>query len=158
MNEEKAYLLPLVSKAHQPALIRAIEFEQNPTEQNANAVAEVMNELFEIKQHMKQRDDVIKQLDDVIKFAVRGTAKYASTRHFFDVKPSRKFGKITNSPEMLYRLLQIFDNPMDFSSCIEFNYNNLKALMGDKFIKDNADIISETEYASAVFLQKYIDD
>lgn len=39
-------ILSLVSKAHQPALQKAIEFNENPTQQTAEAVAQVMNELF----------------------------------------------------------------------------------------------------------------
>ena len=120
----------------------------------AEAVAAVMDELFEIKQNMRKRDNVIKELDDVIKFAVRSTVAFPNTQKYFDVKPAHKVGKITNPTAMLSRLMQIFNDPMDFSSCIEFNYNRLKDLMGEQFIKENADIISETESAPAVFLQK----
>lgn len=147
-------LLPLVSSAHQPALQKAIDFMQNPTQQTAEAVAAVMGELFEIKQNMRNRDDRIKQLDDVIKFAVRATESFPTTQYFFDVKPARHVGKIENSAEMLRRLLKIFENPLDFSSCVEFNFNALRDLMGDKFIKENADIISERDCESAVFLKK----
>ena len=51
----------------------------------AEAVAAVMDELFEIKQNMRKRDNVIKELDDVIKFAVRSTAAFPSTQKYFDV-------------------------------------------------------------------------
>ena len=154
LPENLPALLPLVSAAHQPALQRAIDFMQNPTQQTAEGVAAVMSELFEIKQNMRNRDEKIKQLDDVIKFAVRATASFPTTQHFFNVKPARHVGKIENSAEMLRRLLEIFENPMDFSSCVEFNFNALLDLMGDKFIKENADIISERDCESAVFLQK----
>ena len=46
-------ILSLVSKAHQPALQKAIEFNENPTQQTAEAVAQVMNELFEIKHNRR---------------------------------------------------------------------------------------------------------
>ena len=154
-NPENSHLLSLVSKAHQPALMRAIEFQQNPSQQTAEAVAAVMDELFEIKQNMRKRDNVIKELDDVIKFAVRSTVAFPSTQKFFDVKPAHKVGKITEPVKMLSRLMQIFEDPMDFSSCIDFNYNKLKELMGKQFIRENSDIISETESAPAVFLQKF---
>ena len=147
-------ILSLVSKSHQPALIKAINFMENPTQQTAEAVAEVMNELFEIKQNMRKRDDVVTHLDYVIKYAVRATIDFPSTKKYFDVKSAHKNGKITNSEEMLKRLLQHFNNPIDFASCIEFNYNNLKKLMGDKFINANSDIISESEVAPAVYMRK----
>jgi hypothetical protein len=152
--ENLSALLPLVSRVHQPALQQAINFMQNPTQQTAEAVAAVMGELFEIKQNMRNRDEKIKQLDDVIKFAVRATESFPTTQHFFDVKPARHVGKIENSAEMLRRLLKIFVNPLDFSSCVEFNFNALRDLMGDNFIKENSDIISERDCESAVFLQK----
>lgn len=147
-------IISLVSKSHQPALIKAIKFMENPTQQTAEAVAEVMNELFEIKQNMRKRDDVVTHLDYVIKYAVRATIDFPSTKKYFDVKSAHKNGKITNSEEMLKRLLQHFNNPIDFASCIEFNYNNLKKLMGDKFINANSDIISESEVAPAVYMRK----
>ena len=112
-----------------------------------------MGELYEIKQNMKNRNTVIKRLDEVIKFAIRNNAEKEITKQFFDVKPPRRIGKIENPVEMLSRLMKIFDDPMDFSSCVEFNFNHLKDLMGDDFIKANADIISETEYEAAVYLQ-----
>ena len=151
-------IISLVSKSHQPALIKAIKFMENPTQQTAEAVAEVMNELFEIKQNMRKRDDVVTHLDYVIKYAVRATIDFPSTKKYFDVKSAHKNGKITNSEEMLKRLLQHFNNPIDFASCIEFNYNNLKKLMGDKFINANSDIISESEVAPAVYMRKDSDD
>lgn len=157
-NKKNEQILSLVSKAHQPALQKAIDFMENPTQQTAEAVAEVMNELFEIKQNMRKRDEVVTHLDYVIKYAVRATIDFPSTQKFFDVKAAHKNGKITNSEEMLKRLLQHFNNPTEFASCIEFNYNNLKKLMGDKFINDNSDIISESEVAPAVYLRKDSDD
>ena len=147
-------ILSLVSKAHQPALQKAIEFNENPTQQTAEAVAQVMNELFEIKQNMQKRDEVITHLDYVIKYAVRATMDFPSTKKYFDVKPSHESGKITNPEEMLSRLMQHFNHLQDFASCIDFNYNNLKKLMGDKFIEDNSDIISEKEAAPAVYMRK----
>lgn len=56
--------------------------------------------------------------------------------------------------EMFGRLMQVFDEPTKFSSCIEFNYKKLMNFMGEQFIKENADIISVTEYAPAVYLHK----
>ena len=155
---EKAHLLSLVSAGHRTALTKAIEFQQNPTQETAEAVAEVMDGLFEIKMNMKKCDGVIKELDDVIKFAVRSTVAFPTTQKFFDVKPAHKSGKIKNPIEMLSRLMKIFNDPMEFSSCIEFNYNNLKNLMGDRFIEENADLIIETETAPAVYLQKGIEN
>ena len=155
---EKSHLLSLVSAAHRGALMKAIEFHLNPTQETAEAVAEVMGELFEIKMNMKKRDGVIKELDDVIKFSVRATSTFSTTQKFFDVKPAHKSGKIKNPIEMLSRLMKIFNDPMEFSSCIEFNYNNLKNLMGDRFIEENADLITETEAAPAVYLQKGIEN
>ena len=97
-------ILSLVSKAHQPALLKAIEFKENPTQQTAEAVAQVMNELFEIKQNMRKRDEVVTHLDYVIKYAIRATIDFPSTRQFFDVKTAHKNGKITKPEEMLKRL------------------------------------------------------
>ena len=154
MPKNLSSLFHLVSAAHQGALQKAIDFAKNPCQETAEAVAEVRGELYEIKQNMKKREESIKPLDDVIKFAVRSTANFPSTQHFFDVKPARHIGKIENPTEMLKRLLQIFNDPMDFSSCVEFNFNSLRDLMGEKFIKENADIISERDCESAVFLQK----
>jgi hypothetical protein len=153
-NKKNEQILSLVSKAHQQALQKAIDFMENPTQQTAEAVAEVMNELFEIKQNMRKRDEVVTHLDYVIKYAVRATIDFPSTQKFFDVKTAHKNGKITNSEEMLKRLLQHFNNPIDFVSCIDFNYNNLKKLMGDKFMNDNSDIISESDVAPAVYMRK----
>ena len=147
-------ILSLVSKTHQSALIKAIEFNENPTQQTAEAVAQVMNELFEIKQNMQKRDEVVTHLDYVIKYAVRATIDFPSTKKYFDVKPAHKSGKITNPEEMLKRLMQHFNNLQDFASCIDFNYNNLKKLMGEKFIEENSDIISEKEAAPAVYMRK----
>lgn len=76
-------IISLVSKSHQPALIKAIKFMENPTQQTAEAVAEVMNELFEIKQNMRKRDDVVTHLDYVIKYAVRATIDFPSTKKIF---------------------------------------------------------------------------
>ena len=151
-NPENEKLLSLVSKSHQNALRLAIDFSENPSQETAEAVAEVMGDLYEIKQNMKNRNAVIKRLDEVIKFAIRNNAEKEITKQFFDVKPPRRIGKIENPVEMLSRLMKIFDDPMDFSSCVEFNFNHLKDLMGDDFIKANADIITETEYEAAVYL------
>ena len=152
-NPENEKLLSLVSKSHQNALLRAIDFSENPSQETAEAVAQVMGELYEIKQNMKNRDATIKRLDDVIKFAVRSTFAFPNTQKFFDVKSARKTLKISDSAEMLSRLMKIFDDPMDFSSCVEFNFTHLKDLMGDDFIKANADIITETESLPAVFVR-----
>ena len=141
-----------VPEEQREAVLRALEYERNPTEQNAEYVCEVMEMLFKIKQDMKQQDSIKKRLDEVIKFAIRNNASKEITKQFFDVKPPRHIGKIENPVEMLSRLMNIFDDPMDFSSCVEFNFNHLKDLMGDDFVKANADIITETEYESAVYL------
>lgn len=153
LNPENEKLLSLVSKSHQNALRLAIDFSENPSQETAEAVAQVMGELYEIKQNMKNRNAVIKRLDEVIKFAIRNNAEKEITKQFFDVKPPRRIGKIVNPVEMLSRLMKIFDDPMDFSSCVEFNFNHLKDLMGDDFVKANADIITETEYEAVVYLQ-----
>ena len=153
-NIKNEQIMTLVSKAHQPALLKAIEFNENPTQQTAEAVAQVMNELFEIKQNMRKRDEVITHLDYIIKYAVRATIDFPSTKKFFEVKTAHKSGKITNPEEMLSRLMKHFNTPQEFASCIDFNYNNLKKLMGDSFINENSDIISETEAAPAVYLRK----
>lgn len=147
-------ILSLVSKAHQPALQKAIDFMNNPTQQTAEAVAQVMNELFEIKQNMRKREDVVTHLDYIIKYAVRATIDFPSTKKFFDVKEARKNGKIKNTKEMFKRMLQHFNNPLDFVSCLEFNYNNLKKLMGEKFMEENSDLISEIDVAPAVYMKK----
>ena len=147
-------ILSLVSKAHQPALQKAIDFMNNPTQQTAEAVAQVMNELFEIKQNMRKREDVVTHLDYIIKYAVRATIDFPSTKKFFDVKEARKNGKIKNTEEMFKRMLQHFNNPLDFVSCFEFNYNNLKKLMGEKFMEENSDLISEIDVAPAVYMKK----
>ncbi len=147
-------ILSLVSKAHQPALQKAIDFMNNPTQQTAEAVAQVMNELFEIKQNMRKREDVVTHLDYIIKYAVRATIDFPSTKKFFDVKEARKNGKIKNTEEMFKRMLQHFNNPLDFVSCLEFNYNNLKKLMGEKFMEENSDLISEIDVAPAVYMKK----
>ncbi len=147
-------ILSLVSKAHQPALQKAIDFMNNPTQQTAEAVAQVMNELFEIKQNMRKREDVVTHLDYVIKYAVRATIDFPSTKKFFDVKEARKNGKIKNTEEMFKRMLQHFNNPIDFVSCLEFSYNNLKKLMGEKFMEENSDLISEIDVAPAVYMKK----
>ena len=147
-------LLKLVSLKHQPALQKAIDFAKNPTQETAESVVEFMEDLFEIKQNMKKREQAIKPLDDIIKFAVRSTAKFPKTQHFFDIKPALRIGKVENSTEMFSRLLKLFSNPMDFSSCVKFDFNALKNLMGDNFIKDNSDIISEKIHESAVCLHK----
>ena len=91
-------------------------------------------------------DEIKKRLDEIIKFVIRENADNANAKQFFDVKAPLLV--------MLSRLMQIFDDPLDFSSCIEFNFKNLKDLMGDEFIKANADIITETEYAPAVYFRK----
>lgn len=147
-------ILSLVSKAHQPALQKAIDFMNNPTQQTAEAVTQVMNELFEIKQNMRKREDVVTHLDYIIKYAVRATIDFPSTQKFFDVKEARKNGKIKNTEEMFKRMLQHFNNPLDFVSCLEFNYNNLKKLMGEKFMEENSDLISEIDVAPAVYMKK----
>ena len=99
-------------------------------------------------------DEIKKRLDEIIKFVIRENADNANAKQFFDVKAPLHVGKITKLVVMLSRLMQIFDDPLDFSSCIEFNFKNLKDLMGDEFIKANADIITETEYAPAVYFRK----
>ena len=136
------------------AVLRVLEFECNPTEENAEYVCEVMDILFKIKQEMKEKEALSKRLDEVIKFAIRKTADRKSTKQFFDIKAPLVVGKIEKPVEMLSRLMQIFDDPMDFSSCIEFNYNHLLDLMGEKFVEDNSDIISVKEFAPAVYMQK----
>ena len=140
-----------VSEEHREAVLRAIEFERNPDEQTALYVCEVMPELYAIKQNFKMQESIHKRLDEIIKFAIRKNADNENTKQFFDVKKPLHVGKITNPIEMLSRLMQIFDDPMDFSSCVEFNFKNLKDLMGDDFIKDNSDIIDERDYAPAVY-------
>ena len=142
-----------VPEEQREAVLRVLEYKRNPTEENATYVCEVMETLFKIKQDMKQQSSVKKQLDEIIKFAIRSNADKAITKQFFDIKPPLHIGKITNPAEMLSRLMQIFDDPMDFASCIEFNFAHLKDLMGDDFVKANADIITETDYAPAVYLQ-----
>ena len=155
-DDDYSVLLNLVSVSHQPALQRAIEFAKNPSPESAKSVSEVMDELYEIKQNMKKRDDKIKKLDALIKYSVRATSEFASTKKFFDVKKAKKVYKIENPTELLKRLLKIFDDPEDFSSCIEFNFKNLVDLMGEKFVEENSDVISVKEYEPAIYLQKRI--
>ena len=103
---------------------------------------------------MRKREDVVTHLDYIIKYAVRATIDFPSTKKFFDVKEARKNGKIKNTEEMFKRMLQHFNNPLDFVSCLEFNYNNLKKLMGEKFMEENSDLISEIDVAPAVYMKK----
>lgn len=152
-ESEEVTLAFSVPEEHQEAVLRAIEFERNPNEQNANYVCEVMPELYSIKQQLKKQEAIYKRLDEVIKYAIRNNANNALTKQFFAVKKPLHVGKITDPLKMLTRLMEIFDNPLDFSSCIEFNFNNLRDLMGDEFIMANADIISETNYAPAVYMK-----
>ena len=105
-----------------------------------------MDALFEIKNAFKHQAEIQKQIDDMIKFAVRKNSEKDIVKQYFKVAPPIHKYKIANSVEMLNRLMKIFDDPMEFSSCIEFNFKNLKDLMGEEFIKANSDIISEIEY------------
>ena len=59
-----------------------------------------------------------------------------------------------DSDAMMKRLLQKFNNPMDFSSCVKFDGKKIEELLGVDFIFENSDIISEYEYAPAVYLRK----
>lgn len=152
-ESEEVTLAFSVPEEHREAVLRALEFERNPNEQNANYVCEVMSELYSIKKQLRKQDAIYKRLDEVIKYAIRNNANNFNTKQFFEVKKPLHIGKITNPVEMLSRLMQIFDDPLDFSSCIEFNFNNLRDLMGDEFIIANADIISETNYAPAVYMK-----
>ena len=135
------------------AILRAIEYERNPSEQNESYVLEVMDTLFEIRKSLKKQTELQSQMDDIIKFAIRKNSEKDIVKQYFKVAPPIHKYKIDNPVEMLHRLLQVFEDPMDFSSCIEFNYKNLKDLMGDEFIKNNADIISENIYNSAVYFK-----
>ena len=93
---ENEQILSIVSKAHQPALQKAIEFNESPNQQTAEAVSQVMDELFEIKQNMQKWDEAVTHLDYLIKFAVRATKEFPSTKKFFDVKQAHKSVKITS--------------------------------------------------------------
>ena len=127
-------LVMSVPESQREAVLRALEFERNSTEKNAEYICEVMDTLYKIKQDMKHQDSIKKQLDNVIKFAIRNNADKEITKRFFDVKDARCVCKVTNPSEMLSRLMEIFDNPQDFSSCVEFNFKHLKDLMSeDKF-------------------------
>lgn len=149
-------LVMSVPESQREAVLRALEFERNSTEKNAEYICEVMDTLYKIKQDMKRQDSIKKQLDNVIKFAIRNNADKEITKRFFDVKDARCVCKITNPSEMISRLMEIFDNPQDFSSCVEFNFKHLKDLMSEAFIKQNSDIISEMYYEPAVFMRKYV--
>ncbi len=142
-----------VSEEHRESILRVIEFEKNPSNENANFVCEVMDDLHCLLRDLKNKEQINKRLDELIKNAIRNTADNNNTKQYFDVKKSLHLGKITNNLEMLTRLMTIFDNPLDFSSCIEFNFNNLKELMGDDFIEKNHDIIMEYDYAPAVYIK-----
>lgn len=135
------------------AILRALEYERNPNDKNCEYVCEVMDNLFEIKRNLKKQTELQNRIDDVIKFAIRNNSDREVVKKYFKVtSPVHKY-KIENPVEMLNRLMQIFDDPMDFSSCIEFNFKNLRDLMGEDFISENADLISETESKPYVYMQ-----
>lgn len=146
-----------VAPNQREAILRALDYERNPDEQYEQYVCEVMDTLFEIKLGLKHQVDIQKRIDEVIKFAVRKNADKDVVKQYFKVAPPIYKRRVENSVEMLHRLMQIFEDPLDFSSCIEFNFKNLKDLMGDDFITQNSDIISETEYAPAVYMQELSD-
>lgn len=134
-------------------ILRALEYERNPTEENCRYVCEVMKSLLEIKSCLKERTEIQKRIDDVIKFAIRKNADRDEVKRYFEVKsPLHKY-KISDPVKLLSRLMQIFDDPMEFATCIEFNYKNLKDLMGEEFIAENSDIITETEYSPPVYMK-----
>ena len=134
-------------------ILRAIEYERNPTDENCGYVCEVMENLYEIKSNLKKKMEILNRIDEVIKFSIRKNSDKEAVKKYFKVAPPIRKHKIENPVELLNRLMTIFDDPMDFASCIEFNYKNLKDLMGDDFISKNSDIISEMEYAPAVYMQ-----
>ncbi len=134
-------------------ILRAIEYERNPTDENCGYVCEVMENLYEIKSNLKKKMEILNRIDEVIKFSIRKNSDKEAVKKYFKVAPPFRKYKIENPVELLNRLMSIFDDPMDFASCIEFNYKNLKDLMGDDFISKNSDIISEMEYAPAVYMQ-----
>ena len=142
-----------VPEKYREVMLRALEYKNNQNAQNAEWVCEVMSELCALKRQVKEQENILKNLEDVINFAVRNTAKNENTKQFFNVKPSLHVGKVKNPVEMLSRLMQIFDDPMEFSSCIEFNFNHLRDLMGKEFIAENSDIITEKDYAPAVYFK-----
>ncbi|MBR5933564.1 MAG: hypothetical protein IK002_06200 [Treponema sp.] len=158
MNKDNNYsdfdLASSLPQEQREAILRALEFERNPSEQNARYVCEVMDTLFKIKNEMKKKDDIQKRIDEVIKFAIRKNSDNPTVKQFFRVAPPFHKYKIDNPEEMFARLLKLFENPLDFSSCIEINYKKLKELMGDAFINQNSDIISDSEYMPAVFFSK----
>ena len=154
MDSSEISLALSVPEDKREAVLRALEFEKNPSKENAAYVLEVMDTLFTIKQEIKEREAINKKLDETIKFAIRKTANSETTKQFFDIKPPIVVRKIEKPLEMLSRLMQIFDDPMDFATCVEFNYKHLVDLMGEEFIADNFDIISEKEYAPAVFMKQ----
>ena len=155
-DDDYSTLFSLVSVSHQAALQRVINFAKNPSPELAESVSEVMRELYEIKHNIKNRDKKKKKLDTLIKYAVRATSQFSNTKKFFDVRKPLRIYKIERPIELLHRLLQVFDDPEDFSSCVEFNFKNLVDLMGEKFIEENSDIISVKEYESAIYLKKNI--
>ena len=134
-------------------ILRAIEYERNPTDENCKYVCEVMENLYEIKNNLKKKMEILNRIDDVIKFSIRENADKDTVKKYFKVAPPIHKHKIEKPAELLNRLMDIFDDPMDFASCIEFNYKNLKDLMGNDFIEKNSDIISDIEYAPAVYMQ-----
>ena len=134
-------------------ILRAIEYERNPTDENCGYVCEVMENLYEIKSNLKKKMEILNRIDEVIKFSIRKNSDKETVKKYFKVAPPIRKHKIENPVELLNRLMTIFDDPMDFASCIEFNYKNLKDLMGDEFIEKNSDIISDIEYAPAVYMQ-----
>ena len=134
-------------------ILRAIEYERNPTDENCKYVCEVMENLYEIKNNLKKKMEILNRIDDVIKFSIRENADKDTVKKYFKVAPPIHKHKIEKPAELLNRLMDIFDDPMDFASCIEFNYKNLKDLMGNDFIEKNSDIISDIEYAPAVYIQ-----
>ena len=132
------------------ALLRAAEFKKNPTDMNSEYVCQMMDQLYEIKLALKRITDAQKQLDELVKFSIRCNAQRKEVQQFFKVSPASCRHKINKPVEMMKRLMEIFEDPMDFASCIEFNYKNLLDLMGNTFIEENSDLITQTESQAAV--------
>ncbi|MDD7416697.1 MAG: hypothetical protein SPI86_02235 [Treponemataceae bacterium] len=147
-------LLDFVSSEDRDIIIHLLEFEY---EQNVDTSANVcsdMEKLFNLKHKLSYMTAIIGRLDSLMKFAIRKNAFEENVSKYFRVNSPLKKYRIDDSDAMMKRLLQEFNNPMDFSSCVKFDGKKIEELLGVDFIFENSDIISEYEYAPAVYLRK----